>query len=369
MPLSELASRIFYMKHSDCLVVFVLLFMISACKQAPDSTNEKPAQQAAEVLSQEVLRLYTTQHLPEDDSLYNAFQQTYNISVEVTEVAHQDLLKRLQSEQENESADVVIFPEVGLAATAKSMGLLQFHPVPELDNYYKSMARDEEGYWTGLSRIYPAIAYAHEEVSADGIESFFDLGRPALRGTIILPPADDPLLLSLTASFLIHNGRPATTRWLNQLINNAGGTPIEGDQARLKALAAGKGKYTIASAGSLGRLRYPPTYQELVEAQSVKLVIPANGDFNTHVNISCAAVPKGGNLNRAVALIKFLTSESNQARYAGYRHEFPVNVMAMPSEFIIEEMGGVREDELELETLVSYHAQAKALLEELNWPE
>jgi len=356
-----------YYKIRSALLLGLIVLLAACAGEKPSEGKQQKRTRASQPA--EVLTVYTTQPLPADDSLYSAFQSNTGLKVETVEVPVKDLLPRLKEEGQRTKAGLVIFPEVGMAAEAKGAGLLQFHAMPELESYYKSMARDDHGYWTGLSRKYPAIAYAHERVKADGIVSFFDLMDSKWKGKLILPKADNPYLITLVASFIIHNGRQSTENWIKAMVANASGDAISDGKARIKALAAGQGDITLVNAGQLGQLRYPPTYQELVEGQAADLVIPANGDFHTHVNISCAAIPVGADKEMAIALIRFLVTKEVQEVYAASRHEFPVQVMAMPSSFIIEEMGGVRVDELELEQLVQYRGQAIELHHHLNWPQ
>jgi iron(III) transport system substrate-binding protein len=346
--------------------LFVFLAVIAgACSPAPDS-SETTADVAA---AKPVLVVYTTQHLPSDDSLYINFENQQGIRVEIVEWATHKILPALQDSSVLPRPDVVVFPEVGLAASAKSQGLLQFHSLPGLTNYYKSMARDEEGYWTGLSRKHYAIAYAQESVEAEAITSFEGLADDIWKTRLLLPPADDPFLISFIASRCIHFGKEATLGWMKNILNNQAVPPLSSAKSRIQALARGQADVTLINAGDLGLLRYPPTYQELVEGNAVKLFIPAHPQFFSHVNISCATVPKGGKLQYAQQFIRFMASQAVQDVYAAQRHEFPVHVMSMPSPFIVEEMGGLREDELELEILVDNRKQAMQLLKEAGWPQ
>ena len=53
--------------------------------------------------------------------------------------------------------------------------------------------------------------------------------------------------------------------------------------------------------------------------------------------------------------------------YPRVAQEHPVNVMAIPSDYIIEEVGPVEEDDLELNLLGQYNQQARQILKEVGW--
>ena len=101
--------------------------------------------------------------------------------------------------------------------------------------------------------------------------------------------------------------------------------------------------------------------------QDSRLIIPKNGQFNTHINVTCAAVPKGGELKKAVDFLEFMTAQETQMDYPRAAQEHPVNVMAIPSDFIIEEVGPVAEDDLELNLLGQYNPVAVKILKEVGW--
>ena len=346
------------------LLILAFIFAWACSNNTPEKKLEQEQKVEADPIASNVLHLYTSQYLPADDTLFQVYEQQTGISVKVIEVEQSTLIAEIQS---GKAIDVAIFPELGLVMDAKEAGLLQTHS-PKLDNYHKSMARDDYAYWTGLSRKYPCVAYAKERLELNGLKDFWGLAETQWKGEIILPPEDDPYLQTLLASMIVHNGQDKVSVWAKKLVSNSLPVTKATAASRLKALAAGEADLTIITAGDLGLLRYPPTYEELLIGQAIDIFIPANGDFYTHVNLSSAVVPRQGDINKAVSFIEFLTSQPAQQLYAGARHEFPVNVMALPSDFIIEEMGGVREDELSLQTLLSYREQAAQIMQQAAWP-
>jgi iron(III) transport system substrate-binding protein len=352
-------------KIKHFIITILAIGMINSCANNAQERSESESQSTTSTVVESLL-LYTTEAIPSDDTLWTIFYQQTGIQVNVKLFDPQALIPTLQSQ--NEQVDVVIFPEVGLAHEAKQLGLLQFHDIPELGAYYKSMARDESGFWTGLSRKHLSIAYAHERVREPVFNSFMDLTSSRWKNRILLPSIDDPYLVSLISSMLIHNGEATAKRWINGVLANQQLPPVKSAKSRLESIASGEADITIVNAGDLGQLKNPPTYEELLAGEACQIAIPRNGDFHTYVNISCAAVPQNGNIAKAVKLIRFLTSKDVQVRYAGSRHEFPVDVMALPSEFLIEVMGGMREDELELETLAAYRSKAQQFLVSNGWP-
>lgn len=314
-----------------------------------------------------VLTVYTYRLLPGQDSVLRRFEQRSGLQVEVVEMPARSLASRIQQEGEQCPADIVIFPDVSMAFRARLQGLLQPYQLPGVDQYFKDDLGDYEGYWTGLSRIVPAIAYSSERIQPTNLNTWVDLAMPRFRGKVLAPSSEDPYLQSLIASFILHNGEDAARAWVAAIMLNFARPPQGNTMGQLRSLAAGQGDIAITTASDLGYLRYPLTYQEYLIGEGAQLIIPKNGPFNTHINVTCAAVPKGGEVNKAVAFLEYMTGEEAQMDYPRVAQEHPVNVMAIPSDFIIEEVGPVEEDDLELNLLGQYNAKAVQILKEAGW--
>lgn len=337
------------------------LLAIAACKNSGSDTAASAGQ------PDQVLTVYTFRHLPGQDSVFQKFEQKSGMKVAVVEVPARELAARLKQEGAQCPADIAIFPEVAMAIRARQEGLLQPCELPDIDQYFKDVLRDEQGYWTGLSRIVPAIAYSHERLQPQGLDSWVDLAMPRFRGKVLAPSADDPYLQSLVASFILHNGEQAARAWATAMAANFARPPQGSTMDQLWGIAAGEGDLAITTASELGYLRYPLTYDELRIGEASRLIIPKNGQFNTHINITCAVVPKGGDVRKARAFLEYMTSQEAQMIYPLPAQEHPVNVMAIPSDFIIEEVGPLEEDDLELSLLGQYNQLAVQVLKESGW--
>lgn len=314
-----------------------------------------------------ILTLYTYRSLPGQDSVFQKFELKSGIQVEVVEVPAGELTARLKQEGAQCPADIVIYPEVSMAILARQEGLLQACSLPGIDQYFKDGLRDEEGYWTGLSRVIPAIAYSSERLQPQDLDSWVDLAMPRFRGKVLAPSADDPYLQSLVASFILHNGEEAARAWASAMTANFARPPRGNTMDQLKAIAAGEGDVAITTVSELGYLRYPLTYEELLIGQASRLIIPKNGTFNTHINATCATAPKGGDLRLARIFLEYMTGQEAQMEYPQAAQEHPANVMAIPSDYIIEEVGPVEEDDLELNLLGQYNQFAVQILREAGW--
>ncbi len=314
-----------------------------------------------------VLAIYTYRLLPGQDSVFQRFEQRSGLEVEVVEMPAQILASRIREEGEQCPADIVIFPEVSMAFRARLQGLLQPYELPGIDQYFKDVLGDYEGYWTGLSRIVPAIAFSSERIQPTNLNTWVDLAMPRFRGKVLAPSSEDPYLQSLVASFILHNGEDAARAWVAAVMLNFAREPQGNTMDQLRGLASGQGDIAITTASDLGYLRYPLTYQEYLIGEGAQLIIPKNGPFNTHINVTCAAVPKGGEVRKAVAFLEYMTGKEAQMDYPRAAQEHPVNVMAIPSDFIVEEVGPVEEDDLELNLLGQYNAKAVQILKEAGW--
>ena len=314
-----------------------------------------------------VLTIYTYRALPGQDSVFQRFEQRSGLKLEVVEMPPFELAARLRKEGAESPADIVIFPEVSMAIRARQEGLLQSYKLPGIDQYFKDVLGDEQGYWTGLTRIVPAIAYSHERLNPANLKTWVDLAMPRFQGKVLAPSSEDPYLQSIVASFILHNGDQAARAWATAMVRNFAREPQGNTMDQLRGLAAGVGDVAITTASDLGYLRYPLTYNEYLIGEGARLIIPKNGQFNTHINVTCATVPKGGEVRKAVAFLEYMTSREAQMDYPRVAQEHPVNVMAIPSDYIIEEVGPVEEDDLELNLLGQYNQQARQILKEVGW--
>lgn len=342
--------------------IIAILLLGAACNgKGPESSGR------AASAPDNVLTVYTYRLLPAQDTVFHRFEKLSGLKLEVVEMPPESLIPRLQQEGAQSSADIVIFPEVSMAFSARQQGLLQPYELPEIDQYFKDDLADDQGYWTGLSKIVPAIAYNSERFKPAGLNSWVDLAMPRFRGKVLAPSSDDPYLQSLVASFILHNGEQAARAWVTAMVPNFAREPQGNTMGQLRALAAGQGDVAITTVSGLGYLRYPLTYEEYLVGEKAQLIIPKNGAFNTHINVSCATVPKGGEVNKAVTFLHYMTSKEAQMDYPQAAQEHPVNVMAIPSDFIIEEVGPIEEDDLEINLLGQYNAQAVKILKEAGW--
>ena len=351
------------MKGLSFLTIFFFLILLlgTAC------SGGEPGSSAAAVRSENVLTVYTYRLLPGQDTVFKRFEQMSGLKVQVVEIPAQELAARIRQEGGQGPADIVIFPEVSMAVRARREGLLQPYKLPGIDQYFKDVLGDDQGYWTGLSRIVPAIAYSTERLKTAKPETWVDLAMPRFRGKVLAPSSDDPYLQSLVASFILHNGEQAARAWASAMVPNFAREPQGNTMDQLYGLASGQGDVAITNVSDLGYLRYPLTYQEYLIGEGSQIIIPRNGQFNTHINVTCAVVPIGGEVKKAVLFLEYMTAKEAQMDYPRAAQEHPVNVMAIPSDYIVEEVGPVQEDDLELNLLGQYNALAVQILKEVGW--
>jgi len=338
--------------------------LLPACGSS--GSEQETADSATELPDAQRIQLLSYQHLPVHDSLYGRLRQTQGYGVEAQQLPAAELLNGLQNDP---PPDVVVFPHVGMAGKARRAGLLQFHGLPGLDSYYKSRLRDDDGYWTGLSRRYPVIAFRKDAEGAGQLRSFPDLADPKWKGQLILPPASSPILQGVVASIYVQRGKATAARWVQQVLANRTPELVPGSRERLLALSEGKGQLTIAMLDDFAKLRNPATHAELRASEQLEVVMPKDAEGQTHYTVSCAVVPKGADPRKAAVLVEFLCSQYVQETYPAAAYEYPANVMALPAEFLINYMGGIKDDEMSLEVLAQYMPVARKLMLEEGWPE
>lgn len=347
-------------------VLAIVLLALSCRNREGRGAESAQASGRASASAENVLYLYTFRHLPADDTLYARFQRLTGIQVELVKKEASELLPLLRQGGLQPPPGLVVLPGVSTAVQAKEEGLLQLYHLPNIESAVKAKMQDDFGYWTGLTIQLPVIAYASGRVEPEGLDSFFDLADARWKGQVLVPSAEDPYLQLLAASFILNNGEPAARKWARGLAANFARPPQGDGLDQLKALGAGQGGAAICNASQLGYLRYPDTHAELQLAEDIRLILPVNGEYN-HINATCAVVPKGADPLKAALLVEFLTSAEAQQSYPAAAHENPVNVMGIPSDFLIEEVGGIAEDPASLNELAGYSRLARQILKDAGW--
>ena len=97
--------KIVYLSNQLWFGLFLWVFL-GACNPSPNP-DESASDASA---STPALIVYTTQHLPADDSLYLSFEKQYGIAIKIVEWPEQKLMSVVQDSSIQPRPDVVVFP-------------------------------------------------------------------------------------------------------------------------------------------------------------------------------------------------------------------------------------------------------------------
>lgn len=316
-----------------------------------------------------VVNVYSHRHYAVDQELFDRFQESTGIRVNVVTASADELLTRLEAEGAASPADLVVTVDAGRLVRAAERGLLQPVRSAVLEEVIPAPLRDPEGLWFGLTQRARVLVYAPGRVSPEELSTYEDLADPRWRGRILTRSSGNIYNQSLMASVMAARGPEAAEAWARGLAENFAREPQGGDRDQILDVAAGIADVAIVNTYYLGLLvaSTDPAEREIAAKVAVFFPNQGEGDRGTHVNISGAGVTRHApNPEHAVRLLEFLVSEEAQALYAEANHEYPVRegIRWAPS---LEGWGTFRADPLELVQLGVLNAEAVQAMDRAGW--
>ncbi|GAB6057580.1 Fe(3+) ABC transporter substrate-binding protein [Desulfonatronum parangueonense] len=277
------------------------------------------------------------------------------------------LLERLRSEGRNSPADILITVDVGNLVAAKQAGVLQSAQSDVLEQNIPAQYRDDEGYWFGLSSRARIIYYDAERIDPAKISTYEALADPDLGKVICVRSSSNIYNQSLVAALIAHHGVEKTEEWARGFVRNFARTPQDNDTAQIRAVAAGECAVGIANSYYFGRLLASDDPADQEVTRKVSLVWPNQEDRGAHMNLSGGGVTQSArNIEQAVKLLEFLSSEAAQEFYARVNNEYPVNPNVEPSGPVVQ-MGEFKADDLNLSLIEKYNAEAVRVMDRAGW--
>lgn len=299
--------------------------------------------------------------------LLDDFSEKTGISYRLLTGQGPALLERLKNEGVNSPADVFITVDAGNLVAAKNAGV--FMPVSSsiLDKNIPAKYRDDEGYWYGLSARSRVIYYSPDRVDPEQVKDYESLADEDLGYGVCVRSSSNIYNQSLMASMVAHLGEEGALEWAEGLVNNFGRRPQDNDTGQIKAVAAGECDVAIANSYYYARLMISDNPADKQVVNRTALLWPNQDGRGAHMNVSGAGVTQSvSNMEAAIKLIEFLSSEAPQEFYARVNHEYPVNPNVAPSGVLME-LGEFKPDELNLTAIEKYSAIAIRLMDRAGW--
>lgn len=299
--------------------------------------------------------------------LLDRFTADTGIKVNLVTGKADALLKRLESEDRNTPADLLLTTDAGRLYRAYEADLLQPVRSDTLERAVPAIYRDPEGHWFGVSVRARVLMYASDRLDPAGLSTYEDLADERWKGRICIRSSNNIYNQSLVASLIVAHGEAETEAWAKGLIANLARPPKGGDRDQIKAVAAGQCDVAVANTYYLGTMLNSSDPAQREAAAKISVFWPNQADRGSHVNVSGAGVTRHArNRNNAVRLLEFMTTEESQRWYADANLEYPVRtgITLNPT---LEAWGTFAGDTINLAELGRHNAAAVRLMDRAGW--
>ncbi len=342
------------MKPMLILSSFLLIIFLYACTLGVDN-------------HQESLTVFSERHYDTDQVLFDLFEETYDIRVNVISGNADPLINRLQNEGEDTQADVLLIADAGRLARAKDMDLLQPVQSDILHEQIPASYRDTEGYWYGLTKRARVLVYHKDRVSADELSTYEALSEAAFEDRIVTRSSTNIYNQSFMASMIEIMGYDEAKNFAQGLVDNFAKNPSGNDRDQAKFVAQGDADIALMNTYYIGRMMFSADQYEREVAEQVGVFFPNQKTTGTHVNVSAAGVTKyARNVSAAILFLEFLSSPVAQESFASANYEYPVNESVEAHE-LLQSWGDFKAQSIRLDVLGKHASKAAILMDEVGW--
>lgn len=323
---------------------------------------------SSSLLAAQVVNLYSHRHYDVDRKLYAKFEKQTGIKVNVINASANLLIKKIQEEAQNTPADLLMTADVARLHEAKVKGLFQPIKSQIVEKLVPKHLMDKDRHWIAVTKRARIIAYNKDKVKKSELSTYEDLADPKWKGRVVTRSSSHPYNQSLIASIIANDGKENAKKWAAGLVKNFARTPRGNDVAQVISIANGIGDVAIVNTYYVGKMiantKLP--YQQEAAAQ-VGVFFPNQNDRGTHINISGLGITKySKNVENATKFIEFLLSNEAQELFAAENFEYPV-VKGVKISPVVTSFGEYKSDNLPLNALGEYNAQAVKIADEVGW--
>ncbi|MDH3930857.1 MAG: extracellular solute-binding protein [Chromatiales bacterium] len=291
------------MRNVKLILVGLLLTIMSGCG-APDAE----------------LVVYSARNEPLIKPMFDRFTEETGIKVVFVTDKAEVLMQRLQAEDSNTPADVLLTVDAGNLWWATQNDLLQPLESAVLTENIPEYLRDPEDRWFGLSVRARTIVYSPERADARMLSSYEGLADPMWRGRLCLRTSKKVYNQSLVAMLIAEHGEAKTEQIVKGWVANLAADVFANDTAVIEAIAAGQCDVGIVNTYYFGRLERDNP------ALPVKIFWANQGSGGVHVNVSGGGVVRDSrHVENATRLLEWLSAGEAQSMFASSNLEFPAN--------------------------------------------
>lgn len=345
------------MKMKKMILTIVLLFVsmiLTAC-------------QFGNVGSDKSITVYTERHYDTDQLLYDRFTELTGIEVNLIRDDADKLITKMDNEGEDSPADVLIIADAGRLHSAKELDLFQPITSDVLEENVPNHYKDEENYWYGLTMRARVFVYHPDRVNASELSTYEALTDSKWEGRIVTRTSTNIYNQSLMSSMIEIMGEEQARAWATGLVQNFARDPQGNDRDQAKAVVSGVADIAIMNTYYIGRMLHSSDPYEVEVGETIRIFFPNQETTGTHINVSGAGVAKySKNVEEAIELIEFLTSEEAQRSYADANFEYPIHPAVEPHD-LLKSWGTFIAQDIPLSKLGEHSVLATIIMNEIGW--
>ena len=299
--------------------------------------------------------------------LLKKFTKQTGIKVNLITGKADALIKRMEVEDMNSPADVLITVDAARLYRAKEKKLFQQIESDYLNERIPEAYRDPDGYWYGLSLRSRVIVYAKDRVNPDQLSTYQDLASKKWHKKLCVRSSSNIYNQSLVASVLHHSGQEATEKWAEGLVNNFARAPKGGDRDQIKAVSAGLCDIALVNTYYVGGMIDSKLVVDQETVDKVSIFWPNQNTTGAHVNLSGIGLTRSSkNTSQAIELIEFLLNDESQSWYAEVNYEYPV-VPGVEHSDLLKQWGDFKADTMNMEILGQNNKDAVIIMDKAGW--
>lgn len=294
-----------------------------------------------------------------DEQVFDDFEESTGIEVELRGGTGPELFERLRREGADTPADVLVTTDLANLWRADEAGLLQPVDTPTLDANVPEALHDPDGSWWALSTRLRVPVVATERVSPAEVTGYESLGDPRFEGRTCLRTSNSEYNQSLVADMIAKRGADETEALLRSwMANDPEIVPSDGEM--LGMMNDGGCDVGLANHYYLARaLDEDPSF-------AVAPAWPDQDGAGAHANVSGAGVVAGSDkVDEATALIEYLTTAEAQDEIVS-RGEFAANPDVPPAPMVAD-WDGVTIDPIAVDDAGPLLEEAIALMLDVGW--
>ena len=311
------------------------------------------------------VNVYSARHYDTDLALYERFEETTGITVNLIEGNSDALIERIRNEGELSPADLLITVDAGRLWRAHEQGVFQRVDSTVLNERIPAHLREPGGHWFGLSKRARVIVYNAAAGLPENIARYEDLADEGMRGKVCMRSSGNIYNLSLLGALIEHHGAEAAEAWAKGVVANFHRPPQGNDTAQLRAVASGECGVSIANTYYIGRLLGSESAADREVVAALGVLFPNQADRGTHVNISGAGVVRHApHRDNAVRFLEYLAGDFAQELFAEGNNEYPVvGAAAGP----VSELGTFKEDAVNASVFGANQSLAVKVFDRAGW--